>query len=234
MDLETIASAARDVPFMPPRRGAEIYRFVLEHRFQRCLELGVAHGVSTAYIAGALHELGRGRLTAVDKLPPRTDPTVHDLLRRLRLEDYVDVRFEQRSYTWFLMRHLEQSPIPLFDFCFLDGAHTWDVDGFAFLLVDRILRPGGWILLDDLDWCIANSPTLKDAEWVQRLPREERETCQLRKVWDILITRHPDYDLFRDDGRWGYARKSATAGTSGMAKSFAATALPGATDSRSP
>ena len=26
---------------------------------------------------------------------------------------------------------------PIYDFCFLDGAHSWEVDGFALLLVER-------------------------------------------------------------------------------------------------
>ena len=58
----------------------------------------------------------------------------------------------------FLMRAIEAGH--KYDFCFIDGAHTWDTDGFAFCLVDRMLRPGGWIIFDDLNWTHAHSPTL--------------------------------------------------------------------------
>ena len=41
-------------------------------------------------------------------------------------------------------------PAPGYDFCFLDGAHLWEPDALAALLVTQLLRPGGWLLMDDL------------------------------------------------------------------------------------
>ena len=35
---------------------------------------------------------------------------------------------------------------------YLDGAHEWHHDGFAHLLIDLMLRPGGIIEFDDYWW----------------------------------------------------------------------------------
>ena len=45
-------------------KGAELFRFVSEHRFSSCLELGFAHGVSTVYIAAALERTSGDRSQA--------------------------------------------------------------------------------------------------------------------------------------------------------------------------
>ena len=58
---------------------------------------------------------------------------------------------------------LESADPPEFDFVFLDAGHTWDVTGFAFFLVDRLLRPGGWLLFDDLNWSVTKSRSVSAA-----------------------------------------------------------------------
>jgi hypothetical protein len=50
----------------------------------------------------------------------------------------VNYYFEPTSYTWRMMKMLEEDEGPRFDLCYLDGAHSWFVDGFAFFLIDRL------------------------------------------------------------------------------------------------
>src|ERR687891_2965686 len=112
---------------MTPDKGRAIYEFILKHEFSKVLELGFAHGVSTCYIAAALHELGRGNVVTVDNESARArKPGIADLLHSSELISFVDYHFEPRSYTWFLMRYLESSLQPDIDFCYIDGADTWD------------------------------------------------------------------------------------------------------------
>ena len=106
-----------------------------------------------------------------------------------------------------LMKMLEDDPSPHFDLCYLDGAHEWFTDGFAFVLVDRLLQPGGLIIFDDLDWTYETSPSLKNTERVRRMPADERSTQQVRKVYELLVKTHPDYGDFTERDGWGYARK---------------------------
>jgi hypothetical protein len=108
-----------------------------------------------------------------------------------------------------LMRLLQEDATPRFDLCYLDGAHDWFVDGFAFFLVDRLLRPNGWIIFDDLDWAYATSPALGHSDRVRQMPEDERTTAQIRLVYDLLVKTHPDYHNFRDEGEWAFAQKRA-------------------------
>jgi predicted O-methyltransferase YrrM len=192
-----------------PAAGEELHEFVREHRFERCMELGMAHGGSAVYIASALEANGAGHLDSVDlhiakeRVPPATET-----LERAGLEHRVTLNYEDTSYTWFLHDKLREQLRdgeriePLYDFVFIDGAHTWDVDALAFALVDRLLKPGGWILLDDLDWNIGDSDT--------SLPQVQRDLPHVREIWELLALTHPQYDEFRTDGQWGWMRKSTT------------------------
>lgn len=101
------------------------------------------------------------------------------------------------------MRILRDSPKMEFEFVFIDGGHTWDVTGFAFFLADRMLRPGGWILFDDLDWTIRASRSLTDSN----VPEEEATTAQVGLVFDLLVS--PVCETHRD-GKWGWARKPSS------------------------
>ncbi|MGB6680040.1 MAG: class I SAM-dependent methyltransferase, partial [Candidatus Bathyarchaeia archaeon] len=145
--------------------------------------------MSTCYIAAALEESGGGCITTIDLLSARSlSPNIDQLLELCDLHDViVTPYFEPTSYTWRLMRFLEQDRPPQFDFCYIDGAHNWFVDGLAFFLVDRLLRVGGWIILDDLDWTYAISPTLHDTDMVKSMVTEERVTPQIRKIYELLV-----------------------------------------------
>jgi predicted O-methyltransferase YrrM len=188
-----------------PERGRQLFEWVREHRPQSCLELGFAHGVSTVYVATALEANGSGRLTSVDnRSAVEREPSAAELLRRAGLEHRVNLVYEATTYNWFLHRtlrehHSDGRVEPLYDFCFIDGAHTWVDDGFAFFLVDRLLRPGGWILFDDLPWKLDER---------SGVPEEERALAQVREVFDLLVATHPLYDRLESDGDWGWAHKS--------------------------
>lgn len=207
--FDTVAAAVEGVLHMTPQQGRTIYDFVLAQRPRRVLELGFAHGVSSCYIAAALEEAGGpGRLLTIDQKGALVRrPSIGELLARCGLEHRVKTIFADTSYTWELLRLLRRPKPPAFDFAFIDGAHTWDVDGFAFQLVDRMLRPGGWILFDDLDWSLASSPSLRDADWVRALPREQQQAAQVGQVFDLLVRTHREYTNFRVEDGWGWAQK---------------------------
>ena len=163
MAITTAAEVADLAGALPagiaPERGVELYRFIREHRPRSCLELGVGHGVSALYIGAALEANGAGTLTTVDRQSAQgRTPPARDVIEQAGLSARIDVVYEATSYTWFLHDALRAQLAadgrvePRYDFVFIDGAHTWDVDALAFSLTDRLLRPGGWLLFDDLDW----------------------------------------------------------------------------------
>jgi predicted O-methyltransferase YrrM len=210
VDLEHLTAALAGIPHMTPERGQEIYAFVREEQPESVLELGFAHGVSSCYIGAALKANGHGALTTIDQDSARQrQPDIQTLLDQTGLLDWVQPIHTPTSYTWELMRLIEGTPAGdwRFDFAFIDGAHSWFVDGLAFFLVDRLLKPGSWLLFDDLDWTYATSATLRDTEMVKAMPEDERNTAQVGKVFDLLVRPHPQYDQFRVDESWGWARK---------------------------
>ena len=128
------------------------------------------------------------------------------------LQNYIDPIFANTSYNWELKKLVEQSTKngncePLFDFCFIDGAHNWETDGFAFFLVDKLLKKGGWILFDDMFWTYSSSKGLKDSNLVQKMPEDERTTPQIENVFRLLVAQNPDYSNFLIKDRWGWAQK---------------------------
>src|SRR5205807_6864991 len=142
---------------------------------------------ATCYMAATLQEMDGGHITTIDlEIVRDHTPNINELLAKCGLASYVDVFFESSSYNWRLMRFLEEDPSPRFDFCYLDGAHDWAVDGFAFFLVDKLLRPGGWIIFDDLDWTYGQSPTMRNTAKVKSMSVEEQVTPQVRRVYDLL------------------------------------------------
>lgn len=208
MKPENVLKVVNRIPYMAFDLAQEITSFILEHKLKNILELGFRHGVSTCYMAGALEEMGGGNITTVDLENAKTaKPNIEELLKTLSLSKYVKIYYEPTSYIWRLMKLIEENPDPAFDLCYIDGAHDWFVDGFAFFLVDKLLLPGGWIVFDDIDWTYAISPALKDTERVKNMPKEERETKQMRKVYDLLVKPHPNYNNFQVKNDWVYAQK---------------------------
>lgn len=208
MHIEDVEKVVGDTPHMSPQQARRMTDHILEHRPKSVIELGFRHGVSSCYIAAALDELGEGHLTTVDRLGARSaTPNIEELLEQLGLRDRVTVFYEPTSYTWRLMRMLETDPQPRFDLCYLDGAHSWFVDALAFLLVDRLLDQDAWLILDDLNWTYADSPSLSRLPETAAMPEDERTTAQVRKVWELLVMTDPDYTDLSEEGSWAFARK---------------------------
>lgn len=200
--LERVRTYVGSLPYIRYQQAEKLEKLIKENNLRQCIELGFYHGVSSAYIAEILKDNGGGHLIAIDKAGARERvPNIDQVLGGLCLTDYVTVYYEPSSYTWRLMKLLEENEQAVFDFCYFDGGHTWDNTGFAFLLVDRLLKRGGWIVFDDLDW------TLERQSPRPRKPDEEITTPQVRKVWELLVKRHAGYHGFTEEGQWGWAQK---------------------------
>lgn len=219
MKFDEVAEYVGDIPYIRPSKGKIIYDFIRKSKPEKCLELGFYHGSSSCYIAAAMQENGVGHLTTID----RTDaldlkPTIHDLLENLGFEDYVTPVVAEKSYNWELMKIIENNSYgnslePLYDFCFIDGAHSWETDGFAFLLCSKLLKPGGWILFDDMGFRFNDTIENQEeatSEYLASLTEEEKHTPQIEKVFLLLVMQHLDFEDAFIDGAWGWARKKET------------------------
>ena len=135
--------------FIPREEGDYLYSLVRELRPERTLEVGMANGLSTLFIAQALLDNGAGHHMAVDPFQ-RSDWHGAGLaiIHRAGLESLVTL-IELPSHQ--ALPELERQGVAI-DFAFVDGSHQFDYVVSDFLCIDRILRIGGLIAFDDSDW----------------------------------------------------------------------------------
>jgi predicted O-methyltransferase YrrM len=159
-------------------------------------ELGVYEGDTALAIATALDSTGEVHLFDFDD-------RVEAVAERLRTAGYENVfthpnsRRLLDSYNWSLMQLLEERRGPIFEYVFVDGAHTWAHDALAFLLVDRLLKPGGFVDFDDYRWTLRTSPSMNPCVFpeIERLYTDEQiDTAQVALVVDLLVKVDPTYE----------------------------------------
>jgi predicted O-methyltransferase YrrM len=171
-------------------------------------EIGVYRGDTALEIAN--HLAGRGHLHLFDY-----DDRLREVEGRLRgaghdnVTLYPNSRRLLDSYNWSLMQLLAEHRGPIFDYVFLDGAHTWAHDALAFLLIDRLLQPGGYIDFDDYAWTLRRSPSMNPdvfPEVEQLYTDDQIDSAQVALVVDLLVRLDPVYEevvpnkIFRKGG----------------------------------
>jgi predicted O-methyltransferase YrrM len=222
MDFQSAAGILKGIPNMPPDQARRVYKHLIETESLNVLELGTAHGVSACYMAAAVESRG-GRVTTVDHVVATKlrDPQPDDVISRTGLATSIErVLIEDSSYTWWLKEQIVKNSDadgfcrPVYDFVYIDGAHNWTIDGLSFYLVERLLRPGGWLLLDDLSWTYgAATSSFGPGQGPDALglSASERQIPHMRLVYDLLVCQHPSFSAFRiEDGDWGWAQKAPT------------------------
>jgi predicted O-methyltransferase YrrM len=204
--LDEVAAQLGDTPNMTRLQAGHLASLMVGHGLRDVLELGFAHGAGTSYLAAIARHQG-GSVTSVDRPDSRDRrPDAETSLRRTGAGPEVRLVRDAAGYNWALKSMLEDGQGERFDLCYLDGAHDWANDGLAFFLVDRLLRPGGWIVFDDVSWTFATS-SVRDEDWVRAMTREEQTQAQVRKVWELLVLTHPNYGSFVEESDWAMARK---------------------------
>ena len=211
ISFEDVRAKVDGIPHMDARQGRIVYDHVRESRPQLVLELGTACGVSAAYISAALQANGAGKMVSLDLDTAPYTPAPTEVLGSVDLTALVDlVRVPDSSYVWWLRQQIRDRSDaqgncdPQYDFVFIDGAHEFTIDGLATVLAMKLLRPGGWLLLDDLDWAHSGSQAVPPFA----MSPGQLATPNMREVFDVIVCQHPDFDRFEiQNDQWGWARK---------------------------
>jgi predicted O-methyltransferase YrrM len=210
------------VPFISRNNGRYLYDLILRERLTNILELGIAHGTATCYMAAALHELGEGRVTAVDLLEARSffSPSAEEQLNATGLSEFVQVVRMQTGYTWFLHDEIGRNTAndackEVYDLCIIDGPKNWTIDGAAFFFADKLLKRNGWMIFDDYSWTYASQSAERDSTdgiTHRSLSEDEQKIPQIKEVFELLVKQHPNYGrlLVWGDGDWALAQKTAS------------------------
>lgn len=201
---------------MKPWRLSYIHKLIVENKYTTGLDLGTANGMSACCIANALSNVDKDTYH-VDSIDlPEEDFKNRDIRNaqwaseKLNLSSHINFYNEASGYNWFLKRKIIESTVnnkckPIYDFCLIDGDKKWDDDGLAFFLVDKLLKPNGMIIFDDLFWSYA----YKGYKFVMfRGKREDRfceEELKSNNVFDIvnlLVRQHSNYGEFNIIDNW--------------------------------
>jgi hypothetical protein len=78
-------------------------------------------------------------------------------------------------------------------------AHVWHHDAFATCCAKQLLKPSGYLLMDDYDWTIAISPTMSPSvnPAVRRHYTEAQiETSHVEMICSILLDSDPNSRRF--------------------------------------
>ena len=118
--------------------------------------------------------------------------------------------------SWFLKKRIENCTAgdickPIYDFCFIDGPKNWTIDGFAFFLVNKLLKNKAWILFDDYLWTYGKHDGREstDGITVRSLGNEELEEPHIKLIFELLVMQSGEFSNFKiQDNWWAWAQKS--------------------------
>ncbi len=151
-------------------------------------------------------------MTTIDMLV-REPIGIDVLAAHTGLSRFIEVVSDNAGYNWYLGDMIQRQTVdnvcvPCVDFCFLDGAHEWSPDALAVFLVAKLLRPGAWLAMDDLDFKLRGCQPGWATVFAGRTEKE-LDAYQLERVFNLVLRQHPDFAEFAvtDSGRTGWARK---------------------------
>jgi len=212
--FEEVTAKLADVKWMDAGRAGVVREVVEKFDVGDILEVGFLHGKSTAYFAAIQEDRNKGRTVTIDlEKAHGFTPNLEGVLASVGLAHRVTPVYAHRSFTWELARLIMQEPRPRFDFCYLDGGKTWDLEGFGFFLIDMLLNPGGLILFDDVYWTIEGSPDYrKHPERYADYDADEIRAQSIRLIWEKVVPHlgYTQVELF-ERYQWGLAQKPLTA-----------------------
>ncbi|MDN3492424.1 class I SAM-dependent methyltransferase [Winogradskyella bathintestinalis] len=221
MTFEHVYNKVKDVPYISKNNAKSLYDFIIKNKPSHILELGIAHGTASCYMAAALEEIGGGSLTCVDLIEVKDSfkPSVEEQLNSLGLNNNVEIHRMQSGYNWFLHNDIKSNSDnahnickPKYDLIIIDGPKNWTIDSSSFFLCDKLLKENGWIIWDDYKWTYSRADLRKDATdgiSHRRLSEKELTTPHIKAIFELLVMQHPNYGNFiiQEDSDWVWANK---------------------------
>ncbi|TAE03051.1 MAG: class I SAM-dependent methyltransferase [Bacteroidetes bacterium] len=132
--------------------GELIYKAVQEVKAQTSVETGLAYGTSAIWICEALQKTAQSKHIVIDPMQNAEGTPWKGLgINNLRLAGYESMIEFHEQYSHLALPQLEKSGIKV-DFGFIDGFHTFDHTLIDFFYIDRILKVGGILVIDDCNW----------------------------------------------------------------------------------
>ena len=202
-----------NLPYM--RHGQALYMrdIIQRYKLKNLCELGHFHGKSSIYLGAILEEQGFGTLTTFDISATKVTPNINTLISEFSLEEFVNPIVTAEGYTWDLSNLIEKNDTR-FDFCYIDGGHTFESTLLAFVLTDILLDKGGIIIFDDIDWTVEKSisvfgDAILNVPMYRSNTPHQRATPQVKMVCDLIVSKY-NYSLLenKDEFNWAVFQKN--------------------------
>ena len=220
MTFEDVWHTMGPLPYTNEHRCRLVYELIKANGMRHVLELGTAYGKMTCVMAAAISERDLpGQIWTVDLEVGREwqKPPLEDSMVKLGLAEWITPCREKISYNWWLIQRIKEQSlrghcVPEFDLIFLDGAHNIYTDSGAFFMAEKLLRPGGILLMDDLHWAHkgAMAGPIVWGHDTALMSEVERNTPHVKLLWEYLVQQHPQLEAFLNlDNWWVMCRKKA-------------------------
>ena len=138
-----------------PDEGRLLQQLIRETGATRTLEIGLAYGVSALYICEALRDVPGAKHVIIDPAQRTATPMANSWsgvgLANLERAGFLDlIEFHEDESCLVLPRLVAEGR--RFDLAWIDGSHLFDYALVDFFFVDRLLRPGGVVVFDDVHY----------------------------------------------------------------------------------
>lgn len=143
---------------------------------------------------------------------------------------------DRGDYNWTLLKiirsRLERGEDLAFcDVIFLDGHHSFTIDGLAFYLCDALLKTGGLLVFDDYEWTLREFETyLRTHEYYDgaydfsRYNEEEMTTPHVKQICDVLVPLTGRYEVVEPG--FSFRKIAGSAGPAAIAAARHRVAVP--------
>jgi predicted O-methyltransferase YrrM len=205
------------IPFIRDNDSKYIFDFIIENNVKNALELGFAHGASSCYMAAALGHTG-GKLTSVDleSAKNKFSPSISELIALFNFKNIV-FHYYKTGYNWFLHDALVKRKVggkinPIYDLIIIDGPKNWTIDSSAFFCCELLLKDGGAIIFDDVNWSYDSAAQIRsqtDNISHSALSTDELAIPHVREIVNLLVETHPNIYEVNElyDSDWVIAKK---------------------------
>ena len=127
--------------------GQNIQKIIKKYKLKKCLEIGMAFGISAFYILTADKDVSLISIDPFQKDPNQWNSMGLKLIKKMDLSQKHHF-IEDLSYI-SLPKLLSTYNKNYFDFIFIDGWHTFDYTLIDFFYADKLLRKDGIMMIDD-------------------------------------------------------------------------------------
>jgi len=184
----------------PSEHAILLLRQVLaEEPSPKIAEVGIGIGATSLELCRVLD--GRGHISFFD-FEERLVELAADLSAHgfTNFRTHGNSRLTYDSYGWTLAKVLQEmrrsGEDGVFDFIYFDGCHLFHHDAAATVICKELLKPGAILLMDDFDWSIAVSPTMRPSvtpSITEDFTQEQIEISHVALICELFLDSDPAF-----------------------------------------